>query len=84
MPLKWAFNSATVMPTPWDAEFALWRRFGWTAVEVWYDKIVARLERGGSGEELGRHITRGGHRPSRHVRRSRLDPHGRTRPAGRT
>jgi len=43
---RWALNSATIMPVPWEKELRLWEQFGWRAVEVWDSKIRQRLAQG--------------------------------------
>ena len=63
MKLKWAFNSATVMRLDWPEEFKLLRRFKWKAVELWFDKIKACLERGETCRQLGRRMSDAGIQP---------------------
>ena len=53
MKLKWAFNSASVMNLDWDAELKLWKKFKWRAVELWFDKVKACMEKGRTCAELG-------------------------------
>jgi len=60
---KWAFNSATVMNLPWDEEFAFWKKFKWKAVEVWYDKVRACMEKGRTCAELSGQMQDAGIRP---------------------
>ena len=63
MKLKWAFNSATVLTTDWDEEFRLLRRYRWKAVELWFDKIKACLEKGATCADLGRRLKDAGIEP---------------------
>jgi sugar phosphate isomerase/epimerase len=56
MKLKWAFASASVMNLPWDDEFKLWKKFKWRAVELWFDKVKACMEKGRTCAELGRRM----------------------------
>jgi len=63
MKLKWAFNSATVMHLEWEEEFRLLRRYKWKAVELWYDKIKACLEKGATCRDLGRRMHDAGVQP---------------------
>jgi len=63
MKLKWAFASATVMNLEWPEEFKLLRRFRWKAVELWYDKIKACLEKGETCQQLGRQLQDAGLEP---------------------
>jgi len=63
MKLKWAFNSATVMHLVWEEEFKLLRRYKWKAVELWYDKIKACLEKGRTCRDLGRQMHDAGIQP---------------------
>jgi 2-keto-myo-inositol isomerase len=53
MKLKWAFASASVMNLPWDDELKLWKKFKWKAVELWFDKVKACMEKGHTCAELG-------------------------------
>ncbi len=63
MKLKWAFASATVMNLDWPEEFKLLRRFRWKAVELWFDKIKACLEKGETCRQLGRRMKDAGIQP---------------------
>jgi sugar phosphate isomerase/epimerase len=63
MKLKWAFASATVMNLDWPEEFKLLRRFKWKAVELWFDKMKACLEKGETCAALGRRIHDAGIEP---------------------
>jgi 2-keto-myo-inositol isomerase len=63
MRLKWAFNSATVMNLGWDEEFALLKRHRWKAVELWFDKVKACMEKGRTCGELGRQMRDAGIEP---------------------
>jgi 2-keto-myo-inositol isomerase len=63
MKLKWAFNSATVMNLGWDEEVALWKKYKWKAVEVWFDKVKACMETGRTCAELGQQMRDAGARP---------------------
>ncbi|MCY3024336.1 MAG: sugar phosphate isomerase/epimerase [Planctomycetota bacterium] len=61
--LRWAFNSATVMDLPWPEELGFWQRFKWSAAELWYDKIKARLDAGETCAALARQLRDAGVRP---------------------
>ena len=63
MKVKWAFNSATVMNLEWDQELALWKKFKWRAVEVWFDKVKACMEKGRTCADLGRQMRDAGAEP---------------------
>ena len=63
MKLKWAFNSATVMNVGWDDEFALWKKYKWKAVEVWYDKVKTCLDRGRTLADLAAQMSDAGIKP---------------------
>jgi len=63
MKLKWAFASASVMNAEWDEEFALWTKYKWKAVELWFDKIKACMDKGRTCAELGRQMHDAGIRP---------------------
>lgn len=54
--IRWAFNSATIMNCPWEAELPLWQEFGWDAVEIWYSKLEPQLAKGVSFEQLARQM----------------------------
>ncbi|MEO6907426.1 MAG: sugar phosphate isomerase/epimerase [Abditibacteriaceae bacterium] len=56
MKIKWAFNSATVMHCGWDEELLLWQKFGWSAAEIWFSKMEARIAQGASYEQLARQM----------------------------
>lgn len=61
--IRWAFNSATIMNCPWEAELPLWEEFGWNAVEIWYSKLEPQLARGIGFEELARQMRDAGVSP---------------------
>jgi 2-keto-myo-inositol isomerase len=63
MKLKWSFNSASVMNLPWDDEFALWKKYKWKAVELWFDKVKACLDTGRTCIELGSAMYKAGITP---------------------
>ena len=56
MKLKWAFHSATAMKLGWDEELRFWKKFKWKAVELWFDKVKACMEKGRTCAELGRQM----------------------------
>lgn len=61
--LKWAFNSATAMNLPWAEELPLLEKFKWSAAELWYDKIKARLDAGDTALKLARQMQDAGVEP---------------------
>jgi sugar phosphate isomerase/epimerase len=63
MKLEWAMSSATVMNVPWDDEFALWKKYKWKSVELWYDKIKACLDAGRRLSDLLHQLEDAGVRP---------------------
>jgi len=63
MKLNWAMASASVMNLPWDDEFALWKKFKWKAVELWYDKIRACIDVGQRCADLLHQLEDAGIRP---------------------
>lgn len=63
MKLKWAFNSATAMNLKWDEEFKLWEKFGWKAVEPWYDKVDAAVKTGRTVASLAKQMKDAGIQP---------------------
>lgn len=63
MKLNWAFNSATVMKLNWDEEFRFWERFGWKAVEPWYDKVDAAVKGGRTVASLAKQMKDAGIKP---------------------
>ena len=50
---KWAFNSASVMHLAWEEELRLLRKHKWRAVELWFDKMKACMEKGRTCADLG-------------------------------
>jgi sugar phosphate isomerase/epimerase len=63
MKLQWAMASASVMNVPWDDEFALWKKYKWKSVELWYDKIQACLDAGRTLADLLHQLEDAGVRP---------------------
>jgi 2-keto-myo-inositol isomerase len=63
MKLNWAFNSATVMKLNWDEEFRFWERFGWKAVEPWYDKVTDAVKAGRTVASLAKQMKDAGIKP---------------------
>ena len=63
MKLKWAFNSATTMNLKWDEEFRFWEKFGWKAVEPWYDKVDAAVKAGRTVASLAKQMKDAGITP---------------------
>lgn len=66
MPLKWSFNSATVMKLPWNEELKLLQEFGWRGAEVWHSKFKAEIDAGRakSYEQLGKQMRDAGVEPT--------------------
>jgi sugar phosphate isomerase/epimerase len=61
--IKWAFNSATIMNCPWEAELPLWQEFGWNAAEIWYSKLEPQLAKGVTFAQLARQMSDAGVTP---------------------
>jgi len=62
--LKWAFHSFTLpWAVPWAEELQLLERYRWTAAELSYDKIKARLDAGETCSQLARQLRDAGVRP---------------------
>ena len=61
--LRWAFNSATIMNCPWEAELSLWQDFGWNAAEIWYSKLEPQLAKGVTFDQLARQMSDAGVTP---------------------
>ena len=60
---QWAFASATVMNLEWPEELKLLKRYKWKAVELWFDKMKACLERGATCADLDRQMEDAGITP---------------------
>jgi 2-keto-myo-inositol isomerase len=62
--LKWAFHSFTLpWDVPWAEELRLLERYDWSAAELSYDKVKARLDVGETCSQLARQLREAGVRP---------------------